>query len=207
MKQRVVFEEATGPVSVTMESPMITIKQPTPEFGPLFGEREAISAMLGLESRSLAVGLPLQSISAGIPYLVVPLSDLESMEKIRFRQDIWERVLRRSPHPHVLALCLSCRYPDASVHTRVFAPALGVSEDPATATAAGPVAAYLAQYGVLGGEPRASIVCEQGIEMGRPSFIHVTLERPQAGAMSIRVGGQCVAVGHGQIFVEEQRPA
>jgi trans-2,3-dihydro-3-hydroxyanthranilate isomerase len=88
------------------------------------------------------------------------------------------------------------------VHSRVFAPALGVNEDPATASAAGPVAAYLAQYGVLGGGPRASLVCEQGIEMGRPSFIHVTLERPQAGVMSIRVGGQCVAIGQGQIFLE-----
>jgi trans-2,3-dihydro-3-hydroxyanthranilate isomerase len=123
------------------------------------------------------------------------------MERIRFRQDIWERVLRRTPHPHICALTLECRYPDASVHSRVFAPALGVSEDPATATSAGPIAAYLAQYGVLGGEPRASIVCEQGIEMGRPS-IHVTLERPQAGVMAIRVGGQCVAVGLGHIFLD-----
>jgi trans-2,3-dihydro-3-hydroxyanthranilate isomerase len=202
LKQRVVFEDATGPVSVTMESPMITIKQPTPEFGPLFGEREAVAAMLGLESSSLAVGLPLQSMSAGVPYLVVPLSNLEATERIRFRQDIWERVLRRSPHPHVVTVTLECRYPDASVHCRVFAPALGINEDPATSTAAGPVAAYLAQYGVLGGEPRASVVCEQGIEIGRPSFIHVTLERPQAGVMSIRVGGQCVAVGQGQIFLE-----
>lgn len=202
MKQRVVFEDSTGPVSVTMEAPMITIKQPTPEFGPLFGERDAVAALLGLESRSLAVGLPLQAMSAGVPYLIVPIANLEAMERIRFRHDIWERVLKRSAHPHVLALTLECKYPDASVHSRVFAPALGVNEDPATASAAGPVAAYLAQYGVLGGGPRASIVCEQGIEMGRPSFIHVTLERPQAGVMTIRVGGQCIAVGQGQIFLE-----
>lgn len=202
MKQRVVFEDSTGPVSVTMESPMITIKQPQPEFGPLYGERDAIAAMLGLEARSLAVGLPLQAMSAGVPFLIVPLADIGSCERIRFRHDIWERVLRRSTHPNVLVLALECRYPDASVHTRVFAPALGVNEDPATASAAGPVAAYLAQYGVLGGEPRASLVCEQGIEMGRPSFVHVTLERPQAGVMSIRVGGQCVAVGQGQFLLD-----
>src|SRR6185295_20425322 len=119
--------------------PMITIKQPTPEFGPLFGEREAIAGMLGLESRSLAVGLPLQSMSAGVPYLIVPLANLEAMTHIRFRQDIWDRVLKRTPHPHVLAITTECRYPDASVHCRVFAPALGVNEDPATANAAGPL--------------------------------------------------------------------
>jgi trans-2,3-dihydro-3-hydroxyanthranilate isomerase len=201
-KQRVVFEEATGPVSVTMEAPMITMQQPVPELGPLYGERDAVAAMLGLELSSLAVGLPLQSVSAGVPYLIVPIVGLEAMQRIRFRQDIWERVLRRTPHPHVYAFTLECRYPGSTVHSRMFAPSLGVSEDPATATAAGPVAAYLAHYDVLSPEPRVGLVCEQGIEINRPSFIHVTLERGDRGPRSIRVGGQCVAVGQGQIVLE-----
>jgi trans-2,3-dihydro-3-hydroxyanthranilate isomerase len=205
MKQRVVFEEATGPISVTMEAPMITMQQPRPELGPLYGERDAVAAMLGLDMGSLAVGLPLQSVSAGVPYLLVPLKNLEAMQRIRFRQDIWERVLRRSAHPQVYAFTLECQYEGSSLHARMFAPGLGVHEDPATATAAGPVAAYLASYGALPAEPRVSLVCEQGIEIGRPSFIHVTLERSESGP-SIRVGGQCVSLGQGQIYLDEPAP-
>lgn len=202
LRHRVVFEESTGPISVTMEAPMITMQQPLPELGPLYGERDAVAAMLGLEVSSLAVGLPLQSVSGGVPYLIVPVIDLEAMQRIRFRQDIWERVLRRTPHPHVYAFTLECRYQGSTCHSRMFAPGLGVLEDPATAMAAGPVAVYLATYGILPNELRQSLVCEQGIEIGRPSFIHVTLEHSELGPRSVRVGGQCVAIGKGEIQIE-----
>jgi trans-2,3-dihydro-3-hydroxyanthranilate isomerase len=128
--------------------------------------------------------------------------DLETMQRIRFRLDIWERVLRRSPHPHVFAFTLQCRYEGSSAHCRMFAPGLGVHEDPATATAAGPLVSYFARWGILDTQPRVSFVCEQGIEIGRPSFIHVTVERSGEDIKSLRIGGQCVAVGSGQIFVE-----
>jgi trans-2,3-dihydro-3-hydroxyanthranilate isomerase len=201
-KQRVVFEEQTGPISVTMEAPMLTMQQPLPIHGPTFSERDAVAAMLGLERESLPITLPVQSMSCGVPYLVVPIADLDTMERIRFRLDIWERVLRRSPHPHVLAFCTECRYEGSSAHCRMFAPGLGVHEDPATATAAGPLVCYLARHGLLPSDPRLSVVCEQGIEVGRPSFLHVSLERDGDTVSSVRVGGQCVAVGQGSIQLE-----
>jgi trans-2,3-dihydro-3-hydroxyanthranilate isomerase len=201
-KQRLVFEEQTGPISVTMHSPMLTTQQPLPEFGPLFGERDAVAAMLGLEATSLTQGLPTQSVSCGVPYLVVPVVDLEAMERIRFRQDIWERVLKKTVHPHVFAFTLQCRYPGSLAHARMFAPGLGVSEDPATATAAGPLAAYLARWGILGEKASSSFTFEQGIEIGRPSFIHVMIDRNGDRVTSLRVGGQCVAIGEGKIELE-----
>lgn len=198
--QRVVFEEGVGPVSVLMEAPMITVRQPLPEFGPIFEQRDAVAAMLGLESIHLAAG-PLHSISCGVPYLLVPVIDLESMNRIRFRVDIWDRMLRHSPHPQVLPFSIETRYPESSVHARMFAPGLGVFEDPATAGAAGPLAAYLVRYGVIKPDPRAQLVVEQGIEIERPSFIHVSLEMDGTRFSSIRVGGQCVSIGKGQIHV------
>jgi trans-2,3-dihydro-3-hydroxyanthranilate isomerase len=170
-RQRVVFEEQTGPISVTMEAPM-------------------------------PAGMPVQSVSCGVPYLLVPVLDLETMQRIRFRLDIWERVLRRSAHPHVLAFTLQCRYEGSSAHCRMFAPGLGVHEDPATATAAGPLVSYFARWGILDPVPKMQFVCEQGIEIGRPSFIHVTIERNGEQIKSLRIGGQCVAVGSGQIQIE-----
>lgn len=201
-RQRVVFEEQTGPISVTMEAPMLTMQQQLPTFGQIYAERDAIAAMLGLEPAALPAGMPLQSVSSGVPYLLVPVLDLETMQRIRFRLDIWERVLRRSPHPHVFAFTLQCRYEGSGAHCRMFAPGLGVHEDPATATAAGPLVSYFARWGILDQEPRVTFVCEQGIEIGRPSFIHVTIERSGEEIKSLRIGGQCVAVGSGQIYVE-----
>jgi trans-2,3-dihydro-3-hydroxyanthranilate isomerase len=203
LRQRVVFEEQTGPISVTMESPMLTMQQPLPELGPLFGERNAIAAMLGLEPAQLTQGLPTQSVSSGVPYLVVPVVDLEAMKRIRFRHDIWERVLRRTPHPHVFAFTTECKYPGSSAHCRMFAPSLGVAEDPATGTAAGPLSAYFAQWGLLPSQPVTTFVCEQGIEIGRPSFILVTVSRGDGDRITaLRVGGQCVSVGTGTIELE-----
>ena len=61
---------------------------------------------------------------------------------------------------------------------------------------------YFSRWGILGPEPRVTFLCEQGIEIGRPSFIHVTIERAGEEIKSLRVGGQCVAVGGGQIQLE-----
>lgn len=199
LRQRVVFEEATGPISVTMEAPMLWMQQPLPEYGPAFAERDAVAAMLGLDTLSLAPGLPLQSVSCGVPYLIVPVVDLEAMKRIRFRMDIWDRVLRHSPHPHVYVFTLECQYRGSSAHCRMFAPALGFHEDPATASAVAPLASYFARWGMLDAAPRLSLICEQGIEIGRPSFLHVTIQRQQDQITSLRIGGQCVAVGTGQI--------
>jgi trans-2,3-dihydro-3-hydroxyanthranilate isomerase len=201
-KQRVVFEESGGPISVTMEAPMLTMQQPLPTFSPVYGERDAVAAMLGLEASDLPAGMPVQAVSCGVPYLIVPVLDLEAMSRIRFRMDIWERVLRRSAHPHVFAFTLQCKYDGSSAHCRMFAPGLGVHEDPATATAAGPLVAYFSQWGLLDPNPKMTFTCEQGIEIGRPSFIYVTIERNGEQITSLRVGGQCVAVGQGQIQLE-----
>lgn len=201
LRQRVVFEEATGPISVTMEAPMLSMQQPLPEYGPVFTERDAVAAMLGLDGLALTPGLPIQSVSCGLPYLIVPLVDLDAMQKIRFRMDIWERVLKRSAHPHVFAFTLECQYAGSSAHCRMFAPSLGVHEDPATASAVGPLAGYFSRWQMLESAPRMSLVCEQGVEIGRPSFLHVTLDRHGDQIRAVRIGGQCVSVGSGQIQV------
>jgi trans-2,3-dihydro-3-hydroxyanthranilate isomerase len=198
---RVVFGEAAGPVSVQMQTPMSLMQQPLPEFGPVFEQTDAIAAILGIDASELVPGLPVQSVSCGMPYLLVPLRSLDAIGRIRFRMDIWDRVLRLSRHPHILPFTMKTVYSRSAVHCRMFAPGLGVFEDPATATASGPLAAYLIRYGVIKAEPRMTLIVEQGIEVGRPSFIHVSIERSESGFSSIRVGGQCVAIGQGHINI------
>ena len=86
----------------------------------------------------------------------------------------------------------------ANVHTRLFAAHLGIIEDAATGSAAGPLAAYLLKYKVFG--DNFNIQNEQGIEMGRHSIILMQGE-VKDNTYSIKVGGTCAYVGKGQFTI------
>lgn len=100
----------------------------------------------------------------------------------------------------VMCYTLETRSPDATVHARMFAPGLAVPEDPATGSAAGALGAYLVRHGALppGSDP-TRIVVEQGIEIGRPSRIEVTVTAPDGTVREVRVGGQAVTVLQGEV--------
>jgi trans-2,3-dihydro-3-hydroxyanthranilate isomerase len=82
----------------------------------------------------------------------------------------------------------------------MFAPNIGIAEDPATGAASGPLGCYLVRYGLVPCDPAADIVSEQGLEMGRPSFIHIRIERGGDDITAVRVGGRCHFMGEG--FIE-----
>ena len=81
----------------------------------------------------------------------------------------------------------------------MFAPALGLGEDPATGSASGPLAAYLLQYGLV---DSGDMISEQGFEMGRPSFIRMRVERSGDDITSVAVGGNCVMMGCGTLKLD-----
>ncbi|HEY6410291.1 MAG TPA: PhzF family phenazine biosynthesis isomerase, partial [Ktedonobacteraceae bacterium] len=127
--------------------------QPLPTFGPVFADREAIAQMLSLDPAALVATLPLEVVSCGVPFLVVPVKSLEAMRAIRLRLDVWERLLRDFAAPHVFAFTQEVMLPDSTVHCRMFAPAMGIAEDPATGAASGPLGCYLVRHGLV--EPAA----------------------------------------------------
>ena len=103
--------------------------------------------------------------------------------------------------PAVLAFTTGTVSPQAFVHARMFAPhTMGIPEDPASGAAAAPLGAYLAQNGLLPHEPLTRFICEQGMEIGRPSQIHVEVRRAGEAITGLRIGGQAVIVGEGEIF-------
>ena len=81
----------------------------------------------------------------------------------------------------------------------MFAPALGVAEDPATGSASGPLGAYLLKYGLVTSE---DMVSEQGFEMGRPSFIDIHIGRSGDDVTDVVIGGECVYVGQGALYLD-----
>ena len=87
--------------------------------------------------------------------------------------------------------------PTSSVHTRMFAPAIGIPEDPATGSASGALGAYLVQNGVVDVLPRVEIVSEQGYAIERPSKIFIQVDSDDDIIQTVKVGGQCVTVVEG----------
>lgn len=198
------LEENVGLIPVTFtfadgQPATATMQQLTPQFGPVFDDRETIAAMLSLEPAALD-DYPLQVVSCGTPFFIVPLKTLDAVRNIRLRIDIWERALANFAASKVFVFTRQTEYPGSTVHSRMFAPSLGIREDPATGAASGPLGCYLVKYGLAAGNP-ALIVSEQGVEMGRPSFIHIRIEQTGGQISGVFVGGRCVYVGQGQIEI------
>ena len=203
-EKTVLFEEGIGVIPVTLTPKQghlnsIQMGQPLPTFGSQFPDREAIAQMLSLDLAALDTTLPLEVVSCGVPFLFVAVKDLAAMRDIRFRQDVWERVLRDFEAPHLFAFTREVEVAGSTVHSRMFAPAMGIAEDPATGAASGPLGCYLVRHGREVLDKTTRIISEQGFEMGRPSFIQVTIEHEGKNITGVHVGGQCYFMGEGSI--------
>lgn len=202
----ITFEEGVGVVPVTFQAQegqikTIQMRQPLPTFGPVFTDREAIAQMLSLDAAMLDTMLPLEAVSCGVPFLFIPVKSLEAMRAIRFRVDVWERVLCDFAAPHVFAFTREVVQPASTVHSRMFAPAMGIAEDPATGAASGPLGCYLVRHGLVSPTSMgiSQILSEQGFELGRPSLVHVKIEHDGHDISGVYVGGQCYSMGEGSI--------
>jgi len=204
---RVVFEEGAGPVPVRVRAaggrPVFSqlVAPRPPEFGPPPPSRADLAAMLSLQPRDL-LDEPQgpQAVSCGLPYLLIPLAGRDAVGRSRLRLDVWEKVLALywSPHPYVFAF--DAELPGHDLRARMFGPAVGVAEDPATGSAATALGGYL---GIR--DPRRGgtlrFVVEQGFEMGRPSLLEIEVDKKEGAITEIRVGGASVLVSEGTMEI------
>ena len=205
----VIFEEGVGPVPVSIgwsegAPGFIEMRQPLPQFGPRFEDAGTVAELLSLEVRDIVeTHLPMEVVSCGVPFLFVPINSVEAMAKIRFRAEMCERVLSGlAPGGGVFVFAKGGQFPGSDVHGRMFAPALGVLEDPATGAANGPLGCYLVRHRVLQSEGELRCVVEQGVEMGRPSFLHLAIAHADGEITGVKVGGTCHYMGSGHLEID-----
>jgi trans-2,3-dihydro-3-hydroxyanthranilate isomerase len=201
-----------GPVKVAVEHEAGQVKfvwmsHRDPEFGPVREDRERVAGALGISGADLLDGLPVQVVSTGLPFLYVPVRSLSAIGRCRPDLSALNELFAGTDPVMVYMFTTETVTPGAHLHCRMFGPHVaGIAEDPATGSAAGPMGAYAARYRVLPHGPRMQFVIEQGIEMGRASQIHVQVQTSEAsgasedGISGIRIGGQAVIVGEGEIF-------
>lgn len=204
----IVFEEGVGPIPVTIASrdgmptsATLSAAQ-MPETRPAPANAAEIADMLSLDPSDIRSDMPIAAVSCGVPFLYVPLAGLDAAARARVKVDRMEALMGESWAQAVYVVCLQAVLTQAKIHARMFAPAFGIAEDPATGAAATALAGYLAP---LEQPDRANLhwVIEQGVEMGRPSIIDVRAKQQDGKVTEIRVGGSSVLVSNGEIEVPD----
>jgi trans-2,3-dihydro-3-hydroxyanthranilate isomerase len=203
----VVLEENIGPVTIRIEpaasgSNFIWMQHRPPEWGMVYQNRAAVARLLGLAADDLMPDLPVQVVSTGVPYLIVPLRDLATIKRVRFDVGAQDSVFGAGPTVAVFAFTPEAETSAGTVHSRMFAPStVQIFEDPATGSASGPLGAYLVRYGVIKATAETRLVSEQGFEMGRPSLISITVSTTDGEIGDIWIGGQAVLVAEGTLYI------
>jgi trans-2,3-dihydro-3-hydroxyanthranilate isomerase len=179
------------PVEVDLELGFAWMTQRRPEFGGEFHDRRVVAEAAGLSPQDLHPDLPIEVISTGLAPLLVPLRDEATLRRA---ERIGSACVRATEASGGECLYYFAVRGDGDVLARMFDASLGVGEDPATGSAAGPLGVYLASH-ELAGMPGMAVIA-QGEMVGRPSFLHVDA-RPADGSWIVRVGGGVRIVGEG----------
>jgi PhzF family phenazine biosynthesis protein len=175
----------------------IVVTQGAIEFGETFagGKRDEIVAALGLANGNLDDRCPVQVVSTGHSKVLVGIRDRAVLDRLRPDLARLTELSRRIGCNGYFVFVLDDGSGEVLSHGRMFAPAIGIAEDPVTGNANGPLGAYLVRYSLV---PTAgdclAFKAQQGEAIGRPGTVEVTVEIAGGRPTSVRVGGSAVIV-------------
>ncbi len=199
----IVLEEGVGAVPVTIDAPggrpgTITLTAArAPERGPEPPGGAAIARCLRLGPEDVLTGdRGPAGWTCGLPFLFVTVRDRATLARAGVDRAAWDRDLAGTWAPDVFVLCFEPEREGSDVRARMFAPGVGVEEDPATGSACAALAGYLGEHA---GDGTSRWTVEQGFEMGRPSLLRVEARKEAGRVVEVRVGGAAVLVSEGMI--------
>lgn len=205
-REAFVFELGVGPTPVSLEwneqgLSFAWMTQQLPSFGPIIEDRAGLAAAIALEEKSLMKDLPVQVVSCGVPFLFVPIATRSAVDAVEIDRRALLRVCGAAGDDEVPVFLFTTEPggDGATVYSRMLAAGLGVAEDPATGGASGPLGSYLLHHRLVSPGTAQSMVSLQGVRMGRPSRIHISIEGEPGRITRVRVGGQSVLVGRGEL--------
>lgn len=198
-------------------SDILWMTQLPPVFGKTHDPR-AFAKVLGLKAKDFDARFPIQQVSTGFEWLLAPLKNLSAVKRAAIDMRAYRGYFAKSGTLPVFPFSPETYDPANSLNARSFAPDFGVPEDPATGSANGCLAGYLAHHAYFGPGP-VRISVEQGFEMGRKSILHLEAgsapgnakrrngggagkggKGKQAGAIAVRVGGKVFEVAEGRLL-------
>ena len=174
----------------------VWMTQRLPEFRRTFDDVARVAQALGVREEDIReTGLPVEEVSCGVPFVFVPMRSRAAIDSA-------------IPNAHldfeayIFTTDRSGATDSATTYSRMFAPMLGVPEDPATGGASGPLGSYLVRHAVVTPEQGRSILNLQGVKLGRPSWIHVSIDTEGGQISRVRVGGTSVFVAEGTMEID-----
>lgn len=203
-----VFGLGVGPtkVELTWQGNRLSfawMDQSLPEVRQPASPRPDIIRAVGLDPEAVdSTGLPIEEISCGNPFTIVPVRTRAAVDAAEPDMAAMRRIKSAFASNHVGVFFFTTEPVDPSViaYSRMFAPGAGVAEDPATGSATGPLGCYLVRHGLADRQQMRDMVSLQGVAMGRPSRLHMRIAQDGNGAITrVQVGGKSVRVGEGSI--------
>jgi trans-2,3-dihydro-3-hydroxyanthranilate isomerase len=199
------LEEEVGLVPVNIESRGGTpgfvqlTAAALPSFRDPPADRATLAAMLRLNADDLVDDA--QGVSCGLPHLFVPVRDRAVLARADIDVAVWRATLGGYFAQQVFIFCRDPELAGSSIRARMYAPESGITEDPATGSACAALGGYL---GARAPESDGTLrwVVEQGFEMGRPSLLHLEIDKSAGRITAVRVGGHSVLVSEGTLQID-----
>lgn len=177
------------------EPDVLWMEQLEPEFG-LEHRVDDFAGFLNLKPEDLDRRYPIQEVSTGFPFFIVPLKTRSALERAVLNKTSFLKFIENTESKAPLIFCPEPRNPENHLACRMFATYFGIEEDPATGSANGCLAGYLAKHRYFG-SPQVDVKVEQGYEMGRPSMLYLKSE-DTGHRISVQVGGKVVMIAKGE---------
>ena len=172
----------------------IRMEQEAPEVGEEVADVDELAAALGLDAADLGDDLPLQVVSTGAPHLLVQARTSEIVDRAHPEPTRLAAALSEVGGEGCYLFSLEPADRDAIAYARFFNPTVGISEDPATGTAAGPLATHLVAHGRV--PDGSAVLIDQGVALGRPSRIEILVDGPR-----VTISGRAVVAAEGRLSI------
>lgn len=199
--ERLLLNLPAGQIPVTFGADgLLWMRQNAPSYGARF-ERSQLVPILNIAEEDIDPRFPIQEVSTGLPFVLVPLRSLAALRRAQINLNRLRALLGAHEAIAPAIFCAETLQPENDIHVRVLDDIYGAPEDPATGSANGCIAAYMAKYRYFGGSS-LRIRSEQGYQIGRPSLLHLHAE-DRGGETLVRVGGQVEMVARGQLAADD----
>ena len=196
---QVILNLAVGQIPVNWKpeesgKQILWMRQNSPEFTHIY-DHKLLAPVLNLELSDFDPDYPIQEVSTGIPFIIVPLKTQSALRKAKVNLEYYTELIKRTMAKEIFIFCPETHHPENQLCARMFAPALGITEDPATGSANGCLAGYLSHYRYFGSD-QVNIRVEQGYEIDRPSLLLLKAEKI-GDLIQVEVGGNVIKVAEG----------
>ncbi|WP_310484270.1 PhzF family phenazine biosynthesis protein [Chamaesiphon sp. VAR_48_metabat_403] len=177
---------------------ILWMHQQQPKFYDSLAE-EIFADVIGVNPTDIDSGYPIEPVSTGLPFIIIPLKTLAAVGTAKLNLELYARVVADLPAQAILIFCPETVDPQRQLHVRVFTECFGIPEDPATGSANGCLAAYLAKHQYCG-SPNVNITVEQGMEMGRSSLLYLRADHTP-DLCPVSIGGRVIKIATGEFIL------